>query len=819
MSLDVLVKKQEFRNQFYNGVNFGQSLTEFRNNLAGSIMEKMQVTIDVGVAWFSEIKTGSSGPSGWDEGDWSFSGSEMTLTRDSGSFIEDGFTIGDITEVRTSNDSTSPFFSDKEVIVVTDRLMIIDMGATTSLDSTTNAIRPIGTTPLTAMKFNFGIIENNETLTFDSLVSGNEQGYYAVDVGLDSGGTRSTSFVDCTYLGRYKDWITGSAKVKYVSTGAESSNYEQKFQIVHELIVPWYIVEDFDNLQTNTTPEILNGSNSYKYVFGGEFRVVLSNPNTGKPFESEDVLGSVAWYGENFNGFQSDYAIKSVAFEDASTNTADGILISGETVIKITAEKLSGSFTAGDLVGVYISYLPTEEQYQDTLLTTLVDNFIYDAAFVEDGAVADAGQDYITYIFAEIVSGDMEITVKTNFSAAQSATLAEAFSNNNGNFLIGVQTGDTSISSGNSDAVINYYLGEFDQSPDIPDLMDLNNFGIFPMAGDPDVVGSYTTLEAWIEDGLLCEFGFNLDLSKEAVLNSLELVCLAYNATTGQFFEIDTYPININPIVKSGVQEIETTESRNYILATDDPYNEVIVETATKVGDLQYYVGRFAQKVPWQSWISNPDTDSVFYDKTKPENGLNLKSDQFSDVNDYEIHFGLKANLSGKSDLGVEGVTDYLLLSPKLTINGYDENKSAAGASWTSEIKTINPQTSVDLDGGLIDGQDTLIRAEWTYTGGAITDLTGIFAAIRIEETDQPGYAITELSNVRDGQANQLLYGSSNEKRLHVYLDSGKVVCEALVRGNVKISGQAYNLSAAIKGAATPPFSGGFDYINGFLIN
>jgi len=151
-------------------------------------------------------------------------------------------------------------------------------------------------------------------------------------------------------------------------------------------------------------PDLLAGLNSLKYVFSPGFRTVLSNPNTEKEETYEDNLGSVAWFNENFNGFNNNYQVDSITYEDEpTTDSADGILISGKTKVTINVTDLVGTFSVGERAGVYVSYLPSQTEYQNTTLTDLKDNFIYDNAINNKGLAGVAGQNFITNF--EIATG------------------------------------------------------------------------------------------------------------------------------------------------------------------------------------------------------------------------------------------------------------------------------------------------------------------------------------------------------------------------------------------------------------------------------
>jgi hypothetical protein len=267
-----------------------------------------------------------------------------------------------------------------------------------------------GLTDLTSSVYKFGLVDNNANFSITSKVSNNDQGYYGAGIGERVLGVRDTNFVELQRLGSYEDWRTGSARIRYVSN---PSTYVQRFEMEHEFtIVPYYLDGELSNLQDNVIPPLLAGLNSLKYVYSAGLRTVLSNPNTEKVAILENNLGSVAWFNENFNGFNNNYQVNSVVYEDAiTTDSADGILIGAKTKITVEVEKNSGNFSPTEKAGVYVSYLPSQDEYQDTTLTDLKANFLYDNALNNGGLAPVVGQDFITnFEVTNIVTNTMTLT-------------------------------------------------------------------------------------------------------------------------------------------------------------------------------------------------------------------------------------------------------------------------------------------------------------------------------------------------------------------------------------------------------------------------
>ena len=744
MPVNIITSSSKFYSEFKNDVGFVSNLSDFTLNLTGLVMERVKTIQQVDVSWFSKTKLTSA--------TWSVDTTAGTLISNTGNFIADGFAVGDEFYYEEISAMAGTNFTAR--ITAIQPLTIyftLLTGSRTNIGDTDAIIR--GVEPLTALDNKFGLIENNENFNIQSKVSGGDQGFYGDDIGFDTGGgVRDTNFVEMIRLGVPRDFQTGTMRVRFVTDNyntATAQSGHQTFIIEHDfLIVPWYLEGELPNMLNKQNPQLFVGLNTIKYVFQPEFKVVRSNPNTSKISNIDDNLGSVAWYEENFNGYQSDYEIVSVDYEEAATtNTADGLLIGSKTRTTIVAKKLSGAFSVADRFGVYFSYLPEQSEYENSPMS-LVENFIFDRAINNEGLAPVVGDDFITSCEASIVSGELVVIVESEYSTTQKAFLASKFSQSPTYYAIGLEVGDNTKSNAASDRVMLIADVElYDESADIPDLMDVTKFDIYQHNKVIGVDTGTTDSIAWPEEGVAVDYEFSLNLAKQALINSLEFRLVAYNDITGQMFELDRYIFQgvSASVVSSGIQQLIQNTNRGYNLAVGSQFNEVSLGTNALVVQDQFYSGVIGQKFKWQDWLLNNDVDNVFFDATKPQNNKNFKSSNYSLLNDYSIRLLKFANLDGVSDLGVSGNTNYFFLSPEIPVYDYDKDGNITPI-WTAVIQTFHPTTLVDLQGGVLSGTNTIMRTTFTNSGGAVTDVSNMWAIHRIEETGQPGDAIDELS-------------------------------------------------------------------------
>jgi hypothetical protein len=805
MAVNINILSQKFYDQFKNDVNFASNPADFTLNLAGSVMEQIQIIREFDVSW--NYFSSASNPMG---GISELSPGVLRLELGGGKkWRTEGFAVGDdilITwqDASASQNNTGTITSINNSVAIISWSGFPIPGNINGWINNTTKIH--GISDLTALDYYFGLVDNSET-TVDpkSKVSGHDQGYYAAGIG--AGGPRSTAFVNMNILSLSSDqgWVTNSARIRYVSsTISDGQPISQKFELEHIITInPWYLDGELNNLLNNIIPNDLTGANSYKYVFKALFKTALSNPNTEKKIELTSDLGSVAWFNENFNGYNNLYQINSIVYtEQATGNPANGLLISSKTRVTIQVQSNARNFVAGERVGVYASYLPDQSEYDTTPLTNMFQNFLYDNALGNSGAAGINGQYFITNLTTFSPSGNlMTLFFDVEYTGPQKSFLAQKLQNQPTYFLIGVQLGDVTALSGDSDKLIILADVElYDESADIPGLIEITKFDIYPHNQQIGAGGFYSDYEGWNEDGVVIDFEYKLNLLQNAYQNSLVFKLLAFNNITNQSFELDSFdfPNIATSPVSLGVQQLNANTTRGYNLAAGDQFNFVKLQTGALIGTDQYYSGTIGQKIKWQDWIKNLNVDNIFFNAAFPNNNKNYRSSNYSDLNDYTIRLAIFSNVDGVSTLNVSGNTNYLFLSAAIPVYDYDLDGNVTPV-WSAIIETFHPTTLVNLQGAVLVGGNTIMRTTWTNSGGPVASVLNMWAIHRIEETNQNGDAIDELSTINPYPVPNRVIPLITETQLKIDPISGNVVTECLVDGSQILTGKQYNLSARLQ--------------------
>lgn len=792
MAINLLVTGKKYYNQFRNGILFDTNLGDFTANLVGNVSEKIKAIITFSISWSSIASVISR-----------FTTSATQINRNTGSFLEDGFLIGDTFDYLDAGDSVE--FSATITNMSEDGLDIFfNVSSGTPIVGEFTVVVIKGTTAVTRIKYGFGLIENDESFNILSKLVSRNQLY---NVGIFGAGT---SFVDGVPHAIFRDWVTGNMKARFVSN---PDTYTQAFELEHEFILnPYFTVDQLSNIQASPIipPVFLEATNSLRHAIKLELGTTSSASSKVK--ELPGFFGSVGFFDENFNGLTNNYKINSVIYEDVTTSeSVTSLQVANKTKVTIVIEKLNGNFSSTQKIGFIVSKLPTEAEYTETI-TTFIDNFIYDNAYVS-APLSGIGESIIKDLTVNTpITNKITITAEVEYSAAQKLTL-----DSQSNYIIGINVEDESLTAPNSDRVVlradtRTYKG-VDQAVG---LMDVTKFDIFKHNEEIGVDTGHTDFIGFNEDGIAIDFNFTLDLSKEAFLNTLDFQVIAFNTVTKKLFVLDTFNYNLSrAITSAGVQQIEFNLTRGYNLEDDSDFNKVFLTTGAKVGDLQNYNGIISVKIPYEDWLSNLNADNVFYDATKPNNNLNLKTSNYSGLNDYVIKLSFSANLDGLNVLGVQKNTDYRFLSPNILIFDYEKDGNAT-PKYTIDLKTFKADTLVDLDGNLLDGEDTLLKVTYTQVGGIpVVDIAEGYGIHRIENENNISKDIEEFSSITTPSidVNNKLKPITGETLLKISIIAGNIVTESLVDGTRLTAGVNQKLSATINNIAVLLVDENGDYL------
>lgn len=706
----MVVVDRKFYSKYYNGITFANNLTDFSTNLTGSVMEFKKSIYTVNV----DVKTVILATSGLSLNADATNG---TLTRQAGSWINDGWSVGDTFTASATGGGFSTFTG--KILNLTSSILYYTKLTGTDYTGVAYNWNMTLTSVLEGFNMQYGIIENNEPTNYLSKVDNIAQGFYAQNVGFDTGGgVRSTAFVDATPLGLNinKSWVNGSVKVRYV----QNIGHIQQFEIEHIFLIPYYADGELTNLQTLTPPADLNGNNSYKYVSEYEFRRVLTDPNSSKIVKDNITLGSVGYFDEPFNGLNQPFAITNLTYEDSLANPLSRIKAGELTTVKYRITNSNSDFVLFQPIGLFASFLPSQSEYQDAS-KTLEENFIYDSHYTTVGGGTTTPSSTViqesTVTFIDASNIDVEVKVLFNDSRidnTKSYILACDVASDGGSNSIGNKTN------------LLVDVETFEKSDDVLDLFDVTKmeFEVYP---EPQGTNAYTNFKGWVEDPINLTYEFWLDTSKYAFLDSLNVDIVAYNVTNNTWFNLESVQVPLNSgIVVGGIQKFNLNVPRGFNYTGINDYNIISLQNGLLVGSKQYYDAQISLKMDWQSWVNLPNADTIFYDVSQPNNGLNENASNYSLKNNYEIRFLVNANVSEKT---TGKVTNYVCSNIENEVYNYDLDNNITPIV-SGVINTYDGLTN--LSGVLLNNSPTKIQCVWSTTG-SFGALVGYYGTISLE--------------------------------------------------------------------------------------
>lgn len=798
----IQVLSRKYFSEWANGTSFSASTSDYGTHLKGSVGEKLKFVTSIRAVLISEATPTDS---------WTYDNSGV-LKRANGSFLDEGFHVGHnialIEHYSGLYSGTPPAVTMTGVVLyVSDTEMQITISTGSLGVGTYDNHALVCTDPLDSLIFRYGIVENDEASSYLSPFSNDVQGFFFDGINTSSPTTHTMNVEGG--LSANKSWYSGLATCKWVSSSNPLSlavNYIHEYEITQIFVINPVFVESFKSaLDNGLTPDELIGSKSWKHVLSYELRYDLSNPNTSFKITDEKALGSVGWFGENYNGFDSIYSVSNVSYIDSvNSSSVDSLQLSRKTTISgsvngtgfTDTSKLGAYFFWGSPLAIYSSKQST---FQDT--------FLWDSLIAEMTAgvyEGTASERIKRFKLTKISSTRVDFEIDIEFSTLEQSfinpdLLSEVFDN----YFIGIQAGNTNTTDTSNKAIIQADWKPFVINLDIDGLCRFENQRFYDHTMDT-TLGGFTDFKGWKQDGIV--FGSNIILNKSenASLRAVNCRLIAYNTLTNDSFDIQKYSFNLSGIVNvtatPNYQQLSLNSSRGFKLKSTDNFNQVTLFFNTPSNNEQKISLLLGVKFDWQSWIKLAEADTIFYNASLDSNGLGRDASRYSLNNDYEIRLVVDADVSNDGILA----TRYSDMSPSLDIYGWgleDDDPT----EYTALIETFDSDDN-DLGGAILENADTIMRVTWTPQSGSTTNFTDSYFIHRLESVNASSYNdINEFSSVISPLINNRLKPMIGETLLKVTDNGTNFVTECLI-DYTKLVGNQFNLSARMGRLKTYPY-------------
>jgi hypothetical protein len=521
MPVQIEIKDRKYFNPLTNGVAYSLNTTDFATLLQGHAMERLKFTATVELSWRSDIL------------DYDILGGD-TIICDTVNFLLDGMAVGDQVRYLTSDGVKNELLT---IAYVEANKIVFDTAPFASgggfASDTPDHIR--GIEQQTGLIFKHGLIENLENFNTLSKLDQNDMSWYFNDLT----GVLSTA----QNKGEIKSYVTGDVKARFVGFISDDQlftplNSVQQFEIEQEFIImPYYRDGELNDLKNSLSPEdIYRGDKSLKQVFQFDFRTTYADINTTKSEQVEDILGSVGYFNENYNGFNNQYSIGGLTYTNNDTSQlADSLLKGTSTNVQYSVNSSLGSFVIGDAVMIYFSLLPDSSVYKDSKNDFTNDWHYRVLRLIIDDPATSSGS--FTNAQASFVSAN-QIDIEFDFLPDSPSVITDESSN----YILVTACSDQTVPAEQGDRTgLTVDVNEMEINPDIAGLLDnmyvtFNDHATGAILDDP--LAGFTNFEGYIENGLTANFGFRVSRVTEPLISSVELKLVAYNSSTNDSFDL-----------------------------------------------------------------------------------------------------------------------------------------------------------------------------------------------------------------------------------------------------------------------------------------
>ena len=793
MAVNVLITDRKFFNQYANSADIGSNLTNFNTYLRGGVINNQKVVYTVEIDWMDFFIGESSGNT------WSVE--DNVLTRNTGSWIDEGFSIGDTIDLALG-DPLSLVFSDRVITNITNENIFFDGAAVAAQESNLGGLLTGGKTDLFGLEYSFGIINNNDEPVFKSLLDNSDQTYYADGVGAYNTGIRDTNFVEMQPKSQYNlGWDSsrgGRTKVRFVS---RPSTYTQRFEIEHEFVLNPY-----------NDQSLLDENNSFKYVSKFDFRSTVSNVNSSKISIDNLQLGSVGYFNENYDGYNNDFTISDLTYTDVSSGSSSTNLnTKSRTRVNFNVNSLSGLFSTDDPVVCFHSYMPDFNDYNKSALN-YIDTWVYKSNRIRIDNPASSFNGIENMQSTLISANQISVQFEIEFTADEQQRIEEG-----DNYVLACEVGDGDIALQSKNVTLLVDENTYISDNNITNLIVNSEFGFTPYWNFIAPVSDlFTDYKGWVEDEVVsyARFGVNRTSTKDAKILNANFKLVAYEDATGNTFDLQNEQLDLSNQINAPIntynsnpftiQLIDDNRTRGYRLPNGDEFNLLLFSTDNSDSTYQYYEWRVGFKVNWQYWISLPNADNIFLNTNDTFNGLNNRASNYSLKNGWSIRVNWYFKMQGLDDDGNIGVTDYNFYSDQFSIFDFDEQDNDP-TTWSCEIFTFD-ESGNDLNGSVIKNEYTNVKAVFTpqapYT---IDDIDLYWGELRIAEKNQSGFNNDVITTTKNILSDNRLIPLDNESKLKISLVSNTIELDGRVDFNNIKDGEDYKLSARLANVNDPP--------------
>lgn len=700
-----------------------------------------------------------------------------------GSWIRDGFKAGDDIEIANGSGgaSNNGLFTIDTITAET----ITVLEAVTNQGVQTYDV--FGLTPIQGIDYNFNLLENTV-----SGIAGNQTDLTDQDTAprftTPNVPATGATAVELIIQNNSHGWFTGDLPT-IENLGLFDSGRTQRAKIVHTFkITPLFLPDWIQSIEDGVPPAtIFRDLNSIKYFAKIDAKFNPSSPVVDHTSQFDLPSGNVGWYDEHFNGGTPNYTLKSVVY----TDTVSGDILTEPnfnktTDVDIRIESVTSSFTPPPPNPAHVVlntiYAPVDiEQFSNTGADNYLDNYVFDQVFGEVGAVSNIdgiafGTDRQTITdttYTIISSTEIQITFTLDLSAAYQSKLGalDEF-NRNGLIFVSIQDDAVSTTEGTDRNNVLIDFLKWQEKTIGPTLFQVDqqiNFFSYPDTN----CGGASSAALFSEDGGLARAIIKLKNSVGATITKFEARIEAVHDTK-ENFTLETKVFDLLGFeLCNGIQEINITEIRDFVLPEGDPRNTISLTRLPGLDDgtFAYYQLTYGFKIRYETWRINQNVNADFCDNENQDWAV------FSEAAGWTTQFNLYATM-----IDSDGNETTFLHTSDVQMKGYD---TTFGTPITVSIQTFSEDGTVNLGGNVSFEENTKVLA--TFIGDftqAPTATNAFYGILRFDAPDVGGIQLIDEASSQFVPADDSLWisptGTTSGSRL-IQIDDGKFTLESTI--------------------------------------
>jgi hypothetical protein len=609
------------------------------------------------------------------------------------------------------------------------------------------------TTPIKGHRFKWNLIENNTATNYNSFLT-NQLQEVIVEEKLASDVTISNML----FMGG-KEWQDGSVTIQ--GLGINSTNtYTSSFRLVHT-----FFVENWNKF-ADDLDRYLNG-NCLKYIYDLTALYEFTNPNRLQQTFTDEVLGNVGNYNENFNNRPTNYSISGLSY---STGT-EVELIDTETNFEFFINNtVDAPFSNNNTKFVlHFSRVPNNQFYENNG-KNINENFWNDRLLQTVGSAAINGDNYATNrrIFKQVSatfinSSQIRINGKIELGA-------QILSDAPGSYTFSVSVQNHTLNTANADKVTllidedNFFINTTDANMIVSNLRLLKH-------PKNDLNDSTTNVTSFRYDELVNYTQFYIDrLTREAdEIVLTELIHRVYATNGTQRFNLDSFSYNLSNLgVINGHQFINFSLPRPFKIPTNEPRKNIIIRRRTDLdtADNFYYDFAYPFLVRWEYWVALAGVNGAFFNQAQPNNGFNQDWFPYDNLATWDIFVETEIRATKN------GALQSYRSQTQLEVKDYLSNPDFINESLVSRRTSDN----VNLNGYILAYEDNYLEARFEINSGTF-NLSNAAVVFSLEQFGVGGQDGRERASSVYAIASDSLFKGA----VTLSLDSGDTVLKAVV--------------------------------------